>query len=389
MRQLRLQRTLALPAWLGLTAVAAACAGDVARDGDCGPGADAHCSDGVDEVAVDRGADEVAVDGGADGDIDAPDAGDVPVEADGPAEVDAGADDGAEPDDGDASDGGPPHAETDRLRINYLVMPHPDDEFTAWSLIEDQPEVYQVFVTLTRGDACIGWPYYEPALGEAPPGNDPDYASAADCGTLRVGSTLAFYEAMMRLDPYLGPLPTWHEDRTGTALAPGDPGHGCEVTSDRFAIWVGRNVALLFFDLGDTNLRRCEVEWALSQTRALRGSWYLPDLPEADLVAAATYNDGRFEDCFVYANPDHLATHEALWLTDFGTPGGQYGRTCRADPDQSLVGTVRQYSAMDLAGTTRVGAMQVYYGWLYDGPIPAGNEAATAFSYDQAFWVRF
>ena len=33
------------------------------------------------------------------------------------------------------------------------VFPHPDDEFQAWSLLEDRPDQYKVFVFGTRGES--------------------------------------------------------------------------------------------------------------------------------------------------------------------------------------------------------------------------------------------
>src|SRR5690606_18262181 len=36
--------------------------------------------------------------------------------------------------------------------VAVIVVPHPDDEFQAWSLIEERAAEYTVFVSLTRGE---------------------------------------------------------------------------------------------------------------------------------------------------------------------------------------------------------------------------------------------
>src|ERR671917_1265731 len=41
---------------------------------------------------------------------------------------------------------------TAKKRLQYVVVPHPDDEFSAWSLIEKSHDNYPVFIVLTRGE---------------------------------------------------------------------------------------------------------------------------------------------------------------------------------------------------------------------------------------------
>lgn len=285
-----------------------------------------------------------------------------------------------------------PHDGTARMQLNYVVVPHPDDEIGGWALIENSPGNYNIFIHLTRGEGTGycggGFPGYQPGYGEAPPGDRADYATQT-CRTLRMGSTVAFYRAMASIDPYIGPIATTEHARRGVALPVGTPGRSCAVTSDRYTIRVGQNAAIVFFDLGDGNLSRCEVEWAVSQVRALRGTDWLPALPEWSLVGASFYNDS-YPNCVSYAHPDHRAVHEALWNTNFGTRGPQYGRTCRSDPDSGRVDYVDQYGMLDTSGSTRVGAAQVYYGWLRgDAPWPSGShDDVAAWSQNQAFWIR-
>ena len=38
------------------------------------------------------------------------------------------------------------------LKIRYIVIPHPDDEFEAWSMVANDTTHYIVFILLTRGE---------------------------------------------------------------------------------------------------------------------------------------------------------------------------------------------------------------------------------------------
>jgi hypothetical protein len=272
-------------------------------------------------------------------------------------------------------------------QVAYLLIPHPDDEFEAWSAIEDQPRTQQLFIYLTRGEAgCqLGFPYYQPSLGEDAPGGAPGYERRS-CAENRVGSTLSFLRTMASDDPSLGPMPDTRHELTAVSLEHATPGATCVASSPRFEAWTGEGFAVLFFDLGDGSLTRCEVEWALGQVRALRGT-VLPELPERGVTAVGFLNEG-FAGCFPYAHPDHRAAQDAVRLTDFAA-GPQEGRTCRADPGAALVRNVRHYSAMSMDKDRRTGAVQRVYGWLFGAPLPAGDEAATLFSEDQAFWRSF
>ena len=285
-----------------------------------------------------------------------------------------------------------PFTGTTRSRLSYYAVPHPDDEFQSWSLIENDAQTYPVIITMTRGEAtgyCAksGYKGYQPSLGELPPGNDPTYRSKS-CKQNRIGSTLAFYQAMAAVDPTLGPMPTTQTMLLGGPLPPGTPGYGCAVSSKTIEVWTGRNMALVFLDLGDGNLSSCEVQWAVSQVRRMRGTSALPNLAEHRLVAAGFRNKSN-PNCYVYDHPDHRVVHQAIWNTNFMLPGGQYGRTCTTDPDHSLVRNVQQIQALRMNGDMRVGAFQRIYGWLKAKPWPAGTEFASLMSTRQAFWRRF
>ena len=63
---------------------------------------------------------------------------------------------------------GEPHdaGQVTKVRINYVIGAHPDDEFLGWSLVEKRSDVYPVFVIFTKGEATG---FGEGGAGRAPP----------------------------------------------------------------------------------------------------------------------------------------------------------------------------------------------------------------------------
>lgn len=293
-----------------------------------------------------------------------------------------------------------PFADTERQQLNYLVVAHPDDEISGWSLIEKSPGNYAVFIHMTRGDAtgfCAPFGGYQPDVGEAPPGNTDDYEAQA-CAELRIGSALAFYAGAAEIDGFLGPIGEVGYTLNFDELPEGTPGFDCPVSSTEARIYPGKNAAIIFFDMGDGDLTQCETEWAISQTRRLPQMGWLPQLPEYSLIATGYYNMVEGINCRVYAHPDHRVIHEALWETDFGTPGPQWGRTCREDPDAKPGGTpfarvevTEDYDQIMELGPGdfyRIGPAQVYYGWLMPDYWELGEDDTDEISFNktQAFW---
>lgn len=278
---------------------------------------------------------------------------------------------------------GPPPVSPER-RIRYVVVPHPDDEFSAWSLVGGQGDHYVVFVLLTRGEAtrfCDGhglqavygerqppatWPW----PGEGTPG----------CKALRVDSFNAFLDKMAELDPSL--------DVPGPPVRLGSP-------VGPFDLAVGARTARAVFDLGDGRLTPAAVTAAVQAVRAVRDR--LPVTAEDDVVGAA-YRNGHYPDAVVYDHPDHLAVHRALHETDQGTPGPQWGRTVATDPERAetfvvpdaLYCQVLCVSPYNSKGAWRTGALQWAYGWLADDYWSADpTKGASIFSQSQDFWRRF
>lgn len=296
------------------------------------------------------------------------------------------------------------------LRLRYVVVPHPDDEFEAWSLIGGDRTHYTVFILMTRGENtahCDGHGT-QANLGERMPSPVGFRGPGGDCALQRLDAWDAFLDAMASVDAALD-LPV----RAGSYLGAAPPagkevpsrpsGSGGRVAALGYELWVGPRTARVAFDFGDRDLTPSEVLWAVSVVRSLRGG-ALAGLAEDDAVAAAYFND-RYDGGLAYDHPDHRAVHEALFHHDLGLPGPQWGRTVPGDPDRAdtflvdpgvycaamCVGAGR--GAIDPAAAPdalRVGFLQWAYGWLAD-PYWAGAElpSGSVFSRSQDFWRRF
>ena len=277
-----------------------------------------------------------------------------------------------------------PAAAPSKQRIVYIVVPHPDDEFEAWALLEDRPHDYPVFVLCTHGErtGMAGGAGHQPALGEWTPPPQPWGEPGSDrVRAQRLNSFAAFLDAMGELDPHLaGPL-------VDHGTLPDGP--------SPFRLAVGATHARVVFDGGDGALTPAFVTAAVQRTRDLRTT-HLPLQREWAVVGAAYWSDTP--GAAPYAHPDHRAVHEALWSTDQGVPGPQWCRTATADPDVAGTGgrtawvSPQTYRAvMGIAPDgQRTGLLQVYYGWL--GP-PSGwpygeTDASSLFSRQQSFWRR-
>lgn len=294
--------------------------------------------------------------------------------------------------DGQASDGQAQDRDDAPLRtaktgIVYVVVPHPDDEFEAWALLEDRADVYPVFVLCTHGErtGMADGRGAQPELGELlPPGGETGQWGEPGSALLRaqrLASFDAFLHAMGVLDPHLaGPLVDHGELSDGPSP---------------FRLAVGERSARVVFDGGDGSLTAAFVSAALQRTRALRTT-HLPLTSERAVVGAAYSNTAVAG--VRYAHRDHRAVHEALWRTDSGA-GPQWCRTATADPDVLRTGgrtafvTPETYSAvMGIAPDgLRTGLLQRHYGWLgpASGWARGETDATTMFSRRQSFWRRF
>ena len=276
--------------------------------------------------------------------------------------------------------------DTRKRQIVYVLVPHPDDEFEAWSLIEDSAENYPVFILCTQGEmtSMADGRAHQPELGEwTPPPQPWGEPGSATVRAQRVASFHAFLDAMAALDPHLDDGLVDHG-----VLADGP---------SPFALHVGTRSARVVFDGGDGRLTPEFVTAALQRTRDLRRT-HLPVQQEYAVIGAAYYTSSAAGSTR-YAHPDHRAVHDALWDVDQGVDGPQWCRTATADPDVARTGgrtehvtprTYRDVMGIGPAGR-RTGLLQVFYGWL--GP-PSGwpaaeTDAGSMWSRRQSFWRRF
>jgi hypothetical protein len=272
------------------------------------------------------------------------------------------------------------------MRIRYVVVPHPDDEFSAWSLLARDTSHYLVFLLLTQGEAggsCTGQGL-QAELGERRP-VPTSFAGpgSAACRAQRLDSFWAFLAGMARTDGHLDvprEVPTEHDHR----------------------LFVGERTAALVFDLGDGQVTPDGVVAAVAAARAERPAF--PVTEEDDVVGAA-YDNESDPDWYRYDHDDQGAVQEALWSTDLGTPGPQIVRTWPDDPRRSLTRRVPDDvydAAMGVApgpadpvanpGARRTGVLQQAYGWLaFPGAYWAESEGPTAFFFSrtQHFWSRW
>ena len=321
--------------------------------------------------------------------------------------------------------------------VSYIVVPHPDDEMQAWSLIEDTPGTYKVFIMLTRGEqtAYCDSPGLDEGTGEAAPTPRPHGRWTASCEQARVN---AFFEFMAAMAPGDSGLPSSFDhrgitgpfDSMGSAICRHDgtdrdrdrnrnhdgADHDDDCLVDLTAeVWTSPLAAVVWFNLGDGDLTAEETAWAIATVRDNRAALGIdsmlevarPDAAEApegqqggarptkQRLIGASYWNSMHPGCFVYEHDDHLAVREALWNIDFGL-GEQIVATCASDPDASLSASVtpdRFDAAFETAGSQRIGAHLVHYGWLWsDSPgYWAGDYSGQdeLFHRRQSFRVRY
>ena len=287
-----------------------------------------------------------------------------------------------------------PPAAREMRALRYFVIPHPDDEVESWSLLEQGTDHYPVLMLLTRGEAtryCDG-SGFDPGTGERAPAPQPFGQST--CPDERVDAWHFFLDEMAKSGrSHLGTV-TWAGRFVGE-VGPGETtparcdGNSCR-ESRAFDAWVGERSARIVFDLGDGDLTKEEVIWAVRTVQRTRRLF--PIQNEDDVVAAGYANKNPLFG-LPYMHGDHLAIHHAIFETDLGLPGPQWGRTSFGDPDAALTLDVSGYAydaMFHVDGERRVGAHTVAYGWLAS-PYYRGceNGYACPFSHHQKFWRRF
>lgn len=277
--------------------------------------------------------------------------------------------------------------------VVLAVMPHPDDEFQFWSVIEDRPDEYKIFVSLTRGEETRFCETerleqsLQEELGEIPPNPVPRGRATASCQEAQANSLLGFLTEMSRTDRTIPGNFGVREDVDAGEAEGGSFGD---------EVWLWRDLddrgAVLMFDLGDGQLTEATVRWAIERVLAQRETWNLaPTVPVRSIVGA--FSNYESDLCYTYPHVDHLAVEQALYNHDFGV-GPQLGATCLRDPRRSFTAVVSASSikAAFERGVEgqRIGAHTRHYGWLHNDAYPLAKwRQSSLFHRVQSFWVRF
>lgn len=160
-------------------------------------------------------------------------------------------------------------------QLSLIVLPHPDDSISAWSMIENRPSSYKVFIDLTQGEsepACqprVGPSVYNRTASVAgrTPGSDPPggwYLPRQDpwvgtvqrqisqnaslpnpaCRQARFGSQVSFITSMASTDPSL------------PSFSPAPPTEWCFANEPNgkdpcMEVLASSKGAVISFDLGD------------------------------------------------------------------------------------------------------------------------------------------
>lgn len=297
-------------------------------------------------------------------------------------------------------------------QLSYIVMPHPDDEWGGWSLIANSTGNNKIFLFATNGEqtgACssAGQAWYEGSDGETQPSNPPWNAGgqwSSACIASRRSSTLGQLNDRAATDPTLptfvgsSPSTKCFSGNTRAGLPPQRKDGGLPYTSNCAVVYQSTNGygTAIFFDLGDADLTKEEVEWAVLAVKNNKSYVGVANLPDFNIIGGYRNLVNYGTACAVYDHTDHRAVHEALWNYSMGVTV-RWGRTCTNDPDSSTsnggrtatVTAVDQSSAIAMVGSTRTGTLQKRYGWLIDG---YWTSLYTGFdkqwSSTQAFWGR-
>lgn len=271
--------------------------------------------------------------------------------------------------------------------MSYIALPHPDDEWQTWALVENSPANYKVFVLMTKGEQSgyCDTPY---ASTVGPSSPTPTGKWTDSCEQARTNSWVKFFTKMGATDSTL-PSDLEYKGKPVTLPANGASltrvDDGSPYSASRAPdVWVDRQGrgALVSFDLGDGDLTQAEVTWAIKSVVGNRSALKLNStLPNYNLIGA--YSNKYYSGCATYDHPDHYAIHAALYNTDFGM-NYQTAATCSSDTDTSRVQSVSASSVSAAWGSGN--SFEESYGWLGDYAYSSGE--STLFHGKQAFWTR-
>ena len=271
--------------------------------------------------------------------------------------------------------------------MSYVVVPHPDDEWQAWSLIENSPANYKVFISMTEGEQSG---YCDKPSGTVTPAPVAKWTDT--CSQARLNSWLGFFTKMSATDPTIPG--DWNVLPESAAL----PANGYTLRTDdggrianadrraRVAVDKQGRGAAIMFDLGDGDLTAKEVEWAVKAVLSNRATLGInTNLPSWNILGSFSHGGSYGSSCYVYPHPDHYAVHRVLYAYNFGTKGYQTAATCAGDSDVARTKRVTDKSIN--AAWSSTGAFKTSYGWL--GGYALSTDQRKLFMAPQSFWQRY
>lgn len=314
--------------------------------------------------------------------------------------------------------------------ISYVVSAHPDDEWATWSFGEGRGQQLQGLRLphAERGDDALpdrrlpsepspcrahralpyqgpGSPVGQPNYGEQSPGSPWGGKNTAECKAGRIAAAIEVMRDRARSDPTLpnvdvdsGVKTLTNPATTREGLPPRRNDNGGDYTSRSVRVFSSSNGngKVLFFDLGDFDVRPAEVEWAVKAIKANKALLGISSSFTDYNGVAAFSNTGAIAGCAEYDHADHRAVHDAFFNYDMDI-GRQYGRTCTTDPDSGRttdIGSSFNQQHFAAASGSRTGPFQRRYGWLARGgwtsdwwQLTNGEEAH--FYHRHGYWARF
>jgi len=251
--------------------------------------------------------------------------------------------------------------------IDLIVMPHPDDEMEAWSVIEDNDRAYSVFVYLTLGEETAfcapDLPGYQEATGEREPRPMPEGKHSEACQNERINSTLHFLNDMAETDPGL-PHGFSESAMQWSARFPENGVQLLRIDGDtqsaadrRARVFDGGEHGLaIFFDMGDGDLTEAEARWAIDTVLTNREALGIPDLSWNRMIGASFFHDDVYAHCMDYPHPDHESVHGTVWDDRSSEFSEWIVPTCQQDPEATREGFVNHFGdAMELGEPTADG----------------------------------
>lgn len=284
--------------------------------------------------------------------------------------------------------------------IEYLIVPHEDDEWQDWSRIEYTPDLFKVFIVLSRGEQSSFCDHVDGGLqaasGELPPATPVSGRFTESCADSRLASWRSYFTDMATVDPYLpgdfGPVVRTRQfPSNGVDVCRIDNTDGCSIRDLSADVWVdqqGRGV-LVSFNLGDGDQTPEEIDWAIDTVLANTAEFSIPNLTVRGMLGG--YSNVDNPDCAVYDHPDHAAVHTALRSNRYPVPY-QGAATCGTSPDAVLHDQVTEKSMLAAfsvdANGHRWGAHPRNYGWLHAEYYPlSSHDQLSLFMGAQSFWI--